>query len=56
MLDLKAFIKYRESREEFNETKKNDRIGFPCFVANNGERLFVGLTEDVMTALKELKQ
>ena len=55
MLDLKAFIKYRETRAEFDETKKQDRIGFPCFVINGGEQLFVGLTDDAKAALKDVR-
>ncbi|GAA0176785.1 hypothetical protein SH2C18_01430 [Clostridium sediminicola] len=37
MLYLKKFLKYRDTRSEFDEIRKSGRIGIPCVAINNGE-------------------
>lgn len=39
MLNLKTFLKYRDSAPEFEEIKKAGRVGLPCIVINNGEEI-----------------
>jgi Glutaredoxin-related protein len=39
MFNLKTYLKYRDTRPEFDEIKKNGRVGVPLIVINNGERL-----------------
>jgi len=39
MLNIKTFLKYRDSAPEFIEIKKNGRVGLPCIVVNNGEKV-----------------
>lgn len=39
MLNLKIFLKYRDNHEAFGEIKKSGRIGLPCIVVNDGERI-----------------
>jgi len=39
MLNIKTFLKYRDSAPEFIEIKKNGRVGLPCIVVNNGEQV-----------------
>lgn len=38
MLPLKRFLKYRDSRPEFDEVKAGGRVGLPCLVVNDGEK------------------
>lgn len=38
--DLKAFLKLRDSRAEFEEIKKEGSIGIPCFVEDDGSIRF----------------
>jgi glutaredoxin-related protein len=38
MLNLKTFLKYRDSRPEFEEIRKKGRVGIPFIVINNGEK------------------
>lgn len=40
MLYLKMFLKYRDNRPEFDDIKKNGRVGIPVIVVNDGEKLF----------------
>lgn len=40
MFNLKAFLKYRDNRPEFDEIKKAGRVGLPCVVINKGEKIF----------------
>ncbi|HBM79387.1 MAG: hypothetical protein QME45_06605 [Clostridiales bacterium] len=39
IFNLKMFLKYRDNRHEFDEVKKSGRVGIPCIVINNGERI-----------------
>lgn len=44
---LKAFLKYRENRPEFDRVKKAGAVGLPCIVVNDGEKvLFQDLSLD----------
>ena len=47
MLPLKQFLKYRDTRPEFDEMKKNGRVGLPCNVINNGEKILFELPENL---------
>ena len=47
MLPLKRFLKYRDSRPEFDDIKKAGRVGLPCIVINGGERILFELPEDI---------
>ncbi len=38
--NLKAFLKYRDSRPEFDDIRESGRVGIPCIVVNKGERVF----------------
>lgn len=40
MFNLKMYLKYRDTRPEFDEIKKAGRVGIPLIVVNNGEKLF----------------
>lgn len=37
MLNLKMFLKYRDTRPEFQKIKEEGRVGLPCIIVNNGE-------------------
>jgi glutaredoxin-related protein len=39
LFNLKAYLKYRDTRPEFDEIKKMGRVGIPFIVINNGEKL-----------------
>lgn len=39
MLNLKKFLKYRDTYREFNEIKELGRVGIPCIVINKGEEI-----------------
>jgi glutaredoxin-related protein len=39
MLNLKRFLKYRDEAPEFKEIKEAGRVGLPCIVINNGEKI-----------------
>lgn len=39
MFNLKKFLKYRDNRKEFDEIKKAGRVGLPCIVVNDGEKI-----------------
>jgi len=50
MFNLKKFLKYRDNRSEFEEVRKEGRVGIPCTVINDGEKFIFGEPE-----LDELK-
>lgn len=52
MLNLKTFLKYRDSAPEFDEIKKAGRVGLPCIVINNGEEIVFDKT---LLNLEELR-
>lgn len=35
MMPLKRFLKYRDSRREFDEIREKNRVGLPCIVVQN---------------------
>lgn len=39
MLNLKTFLKYRDSAPAFEDIKKSGRVGLPCLVINDGEEI-----------------
>lgn len=45
MLNLKKFLKYRDSRKEFEEVKNMGAIGLPCIVVNDGEQILFDHTK-----------
>jgi len=44
MLNIKTFLKYRDSAPEFDEIKKVGRVGLPCIVVDNGEKIIFDKT------------
>ena len=54
MQGLRNFVNFRESRPEFDLVKKNGGIGFPCFVINDGEKIFIGYNEDTKMRIRNL--
>jgi len=52
MPQIKEFIRYRDTRAEFDRIKRAGGIGFPCVVVNNGEVILFGDLE--IDYLKEL--
>nr|WP_244969347.1 hypothetical protein [Tissierella praeacuta] len=45
MLNLKRFLKYRDNYEAFKEVKESGRVGLPCIVINDGERIIFDYNE-----------
>lgn len=45
MLNLKMFLKYRDNYKEFIEVKEAGRVGLPCIVINDGERIIFDYNE-----------
>lgn len=45
MFNLKKFLDYRDTREEFDEIKKSGRVGLPCIVINDGEKIIFDYKE-----------
>jgi glutaredoxin-related protein len=45
MLNLKKFLKLRDTRKEFDEIKRLGKIGIPCIVINDGERIIFDYKE-----------
>lgn len=41
LANLKSFFKYRDNRPEFDEVKKEGRVGIPCIVVNDGEKVIL---------------
>lgn len=39
MINLKRFLKLRDERPEFKEIKAAGRVGLPCIVINDGEKI-----------------
>lgn len=40
MFNLKQYLKFRDTRPEFNEIIKQGRVGIPFISVNNGEKLY----------------
>ncbi len=47
MLNLKKFLKYRDTSPEFDEIKAAGRVGLPCIVINGGEEIIFGEPADL---------
>lgn len=50
MMPLKRFLKYRDSRREFDEIREKNRVGLPCIVVRNedgSERIMFSLPENL---------
>lgn len=47
LINLKAFLKLRDFRPEFNGIKEKNRIGIPLIVVNNGEKLYFDKPDDI---------
>lgn len=50
MLPLKQFLKYRDTRPEFDPIKAGGRVGVPCLVLrgeDGSEQIFFDLPEDL---------
>jgi len=45
MGNLRAFLQYRDNHEAFAEVRKVGRVGLPCIVINDGEKLIFGQPE-----------
>lgn len=45
MFNLKLYLKYRDSRPEFDEAKKSGRVGIPFIVINNGEKIIMDIPD-----------
>lgn len=45
MFNLKSFLKYRDYRPEFDSIKANGKIGIPCLVINEGEKILFNQSE-----------
>ncbi len=42
MTNLKAFLHYRDNYAEFAPIKEQGRVGLPCIVVNDGEKIIFG--------------
>lgn len=42
MRTLKAFLHYRDNHPAFVEIKEAGRVGLPCIVINDGEKILFG--------------
>lgn len=42
MATLRAFLQYRDNHPAFEEVKSAGRVGLPCIVINDGEKLIFG--------------
>ncbi|MBE6082283.1 MAG: hypothetical protein E7205_06290 [Tissierellaceae bacterium] len=45
LMNLKRFLKYRDTRPEFNTIKEAGKIGIPCIVINDGEKIIFDYNE-----------
>ncbi len=45
MFNLKKFLKLRDTRKEFDEIKRLGRVGIPCIVINDGEKIIFDYKE-----------
>lgn len=42
MATLKAFLAYRDNNPAFEEVRRVGRVGLPCIVVNDGEKIIFG--------------
>lgn len=52
MPNLKHFLGYRDSKEEFNEIRKNKRVGLPAILIKDTEEIYFDLNEEILNKLK----
>ena len=45
MLNLRDFLKYRDSSEAFAPVKARGAVGVPCIVINDGEKIILGMPD-----------
>jgi len=45
MGNLGTFLKYRDNHASFKEIKEKGRIGLPCIIINDGEKIIFGMPE-----------
>ena len=53
MLNLKLFLKHRDTAPEFKQIKESGRVGLPCIVVNDGEQIVFDYTTLNVEDLKE---
>ena len=53
MLNMKTYLKYRDSRPEFDEIKKQARQGVPFISINRGEKLIFDERPDIKELLED---
>lgn len=53
MLNLKTYLKYRDSRPEFDEIKMKGRVGIPFIAINNGERFIFEKFDELLSELQQ---
>jgi glutaredoxin-related protein len=51
MSNLKAFLKYRDHHPALEEVRQVGRVGIPCIVINQGERVILGQPENLLELL-----
>ena len=44
-MNLKKFLKFRDGKDEFKPVRENGKVGIPCVVVNNGEKILFNLNE-----------
>ena len=42
---LRAFLQYRDNHAAFADVRTSGRVGLPCIVINDGEKLIFGQPE-----------
>ena len=52
MYNLKCFLKYRDSREEFNPIRQQNRVGLPAILIKDTEEIYFTLNEDILNKIK----
>ena len=52
IFNLKMFLKFRDNYPQFDKVKKKGKVGIPCVVVNNGERILFEDSEDIVDELR----
>ena len=52
LLFMKMFLKFRDSRSEFDQVKEKGSIGLPCIVVNDGEKIILNFENLNIEGLK----
>jgi glutaredoxin-related protein len=53
MFNMKAYLKYRDNRPEFDEIKSQGRLGVPFISINGGEKLIFDEKPDIKELLED---